>query len=108
MTLPSDRKAEQLSDDALLAAGREVLRHEAEELLRAADRFGFELVDAARKIEACRGRIIVSGIGKAGHIARKIAATLSSLGTPSFFLHKSLIQGLKPQICRLMFQKEFQ
>ena len=89
MTLPSDRKAEELSDEALLNAGRAVLRHEAEELIRASDRFGIELVQAARKIEACKGRIIVSGIGKAGHIGRKVAATLSSLGTPSFFLQAS-------------------
>ena len=89
MTLPSDRKAEELSDEALLNAGRAVLRHEAEELIRACDRFGIELVQAARKIEACKGRIIVSGIGKAGHIGRKVAATLSSLGTPSFFLQAS-------------------
>ncbi len=86
MTLPSDRQPEDLSDEQLLHAGREVLRHEAEELNRAADRFGNELVDAARIIEACRGRIVVSGIGKAGHIGRKVAATLASLGTPSFFI----------------------
>lgn len=86
MTLPSDRKPEALSDDQLLKTGREVLRHEAEELIRAADRLGMELVEAARLVEACKGRIVVSGIGKAGHIGRKVAATLSSLGTPSFFL----------------------
>ncbi len=86
VTLPSDRQPEKLSDEELLEAGRRVLRHEAEELERAASRFGAELVSAARLIEACRGRIVVSGIGKAGHIARKVAATLSSLGTPSFFL----------------------
>ncbi|MDY4033343.1 MAG: KpsF/GutQ family sugar-phosphate isomerase [Pyramidobacter sp.] len=89
MTLPSDRQPERLSDEELLKAGCQVLRHEAEELVRAADRFGFELVQAARLLEACKGRIVVSGIGKAGHIGRKIAATLSSLGTPSFFLQAS-------------------
>lgn len=89
MTLPSDRKPEKLTDEELLQAGCRVLRHEAEELEKAANRFGNELVEAARRIEACRGRIVVSGIGKAGHIGRKIAATLSSLGTPSFFLQAS-------------------
>jgi len=89
MTLPSDRLPEKLSDEELLEAGRQVLRHEAEELTRAADRFGSELVQAARLVEACKGRIVVSGIGKAGHIGRKVAATLSSLGTPSFFLQSS-------------------
>ena len=89
VTLPSDRQPEKLSDEDLLEAGREVLRHEAEELVRAAARFGMELVQAARIVEACKGRIVVSGIGKAGHVGRKVAATLSSLGTPSFFLQAS-------------------
>lgn len=89
IALPSDRQPEKLSDDELLNAARQVLRQEAKELNRAADRFGNEIVKAARLIEACRGRIIVSGIGKAGHIARKVAATLSSLGNPSFFLQAS-------------------
>ncbi|MBP3836583.1 MAG: KpsF/GutQ family sugar-phosphate isomerase [Pyramidobacter sp.] len=89
VTLPSDRQPEKLSDEELLEAGREVLRHEAEELVRAAARLGMELVQAARIVEACKGRIVVSGIGKAGHVGRKVAATLSSLGTPSFFLQAS-------------------
>ena len=89
MTLPTDRQPERLADDELLEAGRQVLRHEAEELVRASERFGNELVQAARLIESCKGRIVVSGIGKAGHIGRKVAATLSSLGTPSFFLQSS-------------------
>ena len=89
VTLPSDRQPEKLSDEELLEAGREVLRHEAEELVRASARFGMELVQAARIVEACKGRIVVSGIGKAGHVGRKVAATLSSLGTPSFFLQAS-------------------
>ncbi len=89
VTLPSDRQPEELDDLKLLETGRAVLRHEARELERAADRFGPELVAAARMIESCKGRIIVSGIGKAGHIGRKVSATLSSLGTPSFFIHAS-------------------
>ncbi len=89
VTLPSDRQPEKLDDAKLLETGRDVLRHEARELERAADRFGNELVAAARLIESCKGRIIVSGIGKAGHIGRKVSATLSSLGTPSFFIHAS-------------------
>ena len=38
-------------------------------------------------VKACRGRVIVTGIGKSGHIGQKIAATLASTGTPAFFLH---------------------
>lgn len=89
MNLPSDRRPENLPDEELLKAGCQVLRHEAHELMRAADHFGMELVQAARLLKACEGRIVVSGIGKAGHIGRKIAATLSSLGTPAFFLQAS-------------------
>jgi len=42
---------------------------------------------AVKDIAGCKGRIVLSGMGKAGHVAKKIAATLSSLGTPSFFVH---------------------
>jgi len=60
---------------------------EAEELTRAASRVGSELVEAARVIHRCEGRLVVVGMGKSGLVGRKIAATLASLGTPSFFLH---------------------
>jgi len=46
-----------------------------------------EWVKAARTIYGCAGRVVVVGLGKSGHVGRKISATLSSLGTPSFFLH---------------------
>ncbi len=48
---------------------------------------GQTFVDAARLIRAARGRVIVTGMGKSGHVGRKIAATLASTGTPSFFVH---------------------
>ena len=60
---------------------------EAAELTRAADRMDGEWVRAARAIHGCEGRVVVVGLGKSGHVGRKISATLSSLGTPSFFLH---------------------
>src|SRR5207249_8802473 len=44
-------------------------------------------LDAVGLILACRGRVVVSGVGKSGHIARKIASTLASTGTPAFFVH---------------------
>lgn len=75
------------SDEALLATGRAVLRDEARELESAAERLGVELVEAARLVHRCRGRVVVVGLGKSGLIGRKIAATLASLGTPAFFLH---------------------
>ena len=62
-------------------------RCEAGELLRAADNISYELVQAAKLIYECKGRVVVAGLGKSGHIGRKFSATLASLGTPSFFLH---------------------
>jgi arabinose-5-phosphate isomerase len=50
-------------------------------------RLGDDFVAAADAIYSCRGRVVVTGIGKSGHIARKLAATLASTGTPAFFVH---------------------
>ena len=73
--------------DELLELGREVLRLEADAVLSLVDRLGPSFVDALRLILACRGRVVVSGMGKSGHIGCKIAATLASTGTPAFFVH---------------------
>lgn len=75
------------ADDALLKLGREVLRIEADAVLGLVDRLGPSFVEAVRLVLGCRGRVVVSGIGKSGHIGRKIAATLASTGTPAFFVH---------------------
>ncbi|EFQ23330.1 KpsF/GutQ family protein [Aminomonas paucivorans DSM 12260] len=85
--LPYERESAPLTDGELLAVGRKVLEEEANALLRAASTLGDPLVRAARCVAACSGRVVVSGLGKSGLIGRKIAATLSSLGTPAFFLH---------------------
>ncbi len=71
----------------LLARAREVLRIEAEAVARLAERVDDSFADACRLILACTGRVVVSGIGKSGHVARKVAATFASTGTPAFFLH---------------------
>lgn len=86
-TLPWEREGRRLSDEELLQTGRAILHSEAAEIQRAAGRLGMELVRAARIIHGCSGRLVVVGLGKSGIIGRKIAATLASLGTPSFFLH---------------------
>ncbi len=85
--LPWERREEPFSDDELLDTGKEVLREEARAIERLAGRIGDELVRAARLITACRGRVVVSGLGKSGLVGRKIAATFASLGIPAFFLH---------------------
>ncbi|TGN62171.1 KpsF/GutQ family sugar-phosphate isomerase [Paracoccus liaowanqingii] len=64
-----------------------VLRQEGEALSRFAESLPVDFDAAVEKILATTGRIIVSGMGKSGHIGRKIAATLASTGTPSFFVH---------------------
>jgi arabinose-5-phosphate isomerase len=85
--LPWEREGVACGDDSLLRIGRAVLLSEAEELTRAAGSLDMELVRAARAVYGCRGRVVAVGVGKSGHIGRKVAATLASLGTPSFFLH---------------------
>jgi len=71
----------------LLEAGREVLRLEAGALEAVASRLGPEFVHAVDLLHGCEGRVVVTGVGKSGIIARKIAATLTSTGTPATFLH---------------------
>ncbi len=70
-----------------LALAREVLRIEAVAVDALADRLDAEFHQAMQVILACRGRVVVTGMGKSGHIASKIAATLASTGTPAFFVH---------------------
>jgi arabinose-5-phosphate isomerase len=71
----------------LLAFGRRALEIEAQALATLAPRLDRTFAAACRICLACEGRIVVTGMGKSGHIARKIAATLASTGTPAFFLH---------------------
>jgi arabinose-5-phosphate isomerase len=70
-----------------LALGRSVLATEAMAIDVLQHRLGDDFVAAADAIYSCRGRVVVTGIGKSGHIARKLAATLASTGTPAFFVH---------------------
>jgi arabinose-5-phosphate isomerase len=70
-----------------LDLAREVLHIEAAAVLALTQRIDDNFLQALNIILACEGRVIVSGMGKSGHIARKIAATLSSTGTPAYFVH---------------------
>lgn len=65
----------------------ETLKIEAAAVEALIDRVDNEFIAAVEKIMNCRGRVVVTGMGKSGHIGRKIAATLASTGTPSFFMH---------------------
>ena len=75
------------ADDDILARGREILRAAGEAVLRTAADLDDAFARAVRLLEGCSGRVVVTGIGKAGLVARKISATLASTGSPSHFLH---------------------
>lgn len=70
-----------------LVAGKRALAVEAEAIAAVAGRLGEEFARAGGLCLACRGRVVVTGMGKSGHVAGKIAATLASTGTPAFFMH---------------------
>jgi len=70
-----------------LELAQRVLRIESEAVLSMTERIDETFLNALSLILNCQGRVIVSGIGKSGHIARKIASTLASTGTPAFFVH---------------------
>jgi len=76
-----------VSSQSPVEAGRRVLRLEAEGVARAAERLDGRFAAAVDLLAAVQGRIIVSGVGKSGLIARKVAATLTSTGTPASYLH---------------------
>ncbi len=77
----------ELSNDELLAVARETLEIEASALERMSARLTGEFGDACRLCLATTGRVVVTGMGKSGHVSSKIAATLASTGTPAFFMH---------------------
>jgi arabinose-5-phosphate isomerase len=72
---------------SVLASARRTLDIEARALTELNQRLDTSVEQAVALMLACKGRVVVCGLGKTGHIARKIAATLASTGTPSFFLH---------------------
>lgn len=71
----------------LIRSGREVILIEAQAVKTLAERLDSGFAAACGLCLACRGRVIVTGMGKSGHVARKLAATLASTGTPSFYVH---------------------
>jgi len=76
-----------MSSAPLIARGRRVLATEAEAVAALEHRLGEPFAEACRLVLRCEGRVVVTGMGKSGHVGSKIAATLASTGTPSFFLH---------------------
>jgi arabinose-5-phosphate isomerase len=84
--MPESARRPEAADDTLTTA-RRVLTTEGQALLTLSDFLNDAFCHAVEMISAAEGRVIVSGMGKSGHIARKIAATLASTGTPAFFVH---------------------
>jgi arabinose-5-phosphate isomerase len=75
------------SDESLVDLGRQALTIEIDGLRAQLPRLGVDFARACRICLNCRGRVVVTGMGKSGHVGGKIAATLASTGTPSFFVH---------------------
>ena len=71
----------------LIASGRRVFEIERSEMERVGNRIGEAFAAACQLVLGSRGRVVATGMGKSGHIARKIAATLASTGTPAFYVH---------------------
>lgn len=76
-----------MTDHSYQNLGKAVLINEAEAIQALVDRIDERFHQACEMILACKGRIVVTGMGKSGHIGNKIAATLASTGTPAFFMH---------------------
>ena len=70
-----------------ISQGRNVISIECDALGQLANRIGESFDQACELILACQGRVVLVGMGKSGHIAGKLAATLASTGTPAFFVH---------------------
>ncbi|MGB0635789.1 MAG: KpsF/GutQ family sugar-phosphate isomerase [Gammaproteobacteria bacterium] len=79
--------SESHSKGSYVSIGHKVLQAEAKALTATAKNLGRNFHDAVDCILECKGRLVVIGVGKSGHIGRKISATLASTGTPSFFVH---------------------
>ena len=86
-SMQSRPRSAALDPDQLLARGRRVLETEVAAVAALQGRLGAAFVEACRLLHDCAGRVVVTGMGKSGHIGNKIAATLASTGTPAFFLH---------------------
>ncbi|HSV60637.1 MAG TPA: KpsF/GutQ family sugar-phosphate isomerase [Variovorax sp.] len=87
MSTPSPDSVPAFDPDAMLAHARATFDIEAQAVLGLKARVGTSFVEAVRRVLAVRGRVVVMGMGKSGHVGRKIAATLASTGTPAMFVH---------------------
>ncbi len=87
MTRKPIAKSDHFNREACIPVGQKVLQTEAKALKNIAESLDSSFVEAVGCILKCEGRLVVVGVGKSGHVGRKISATLASTGTPSFFVH---------------------
>ena len=87
MATPTASLAADIASDNAIDCARRVLDIEARAIAALKDHIGAEFARAVEIVLHCQGRVVVCGIGKSGHIARKLASTLASTGTPAFFVH---------------------
>ena len=85
--MPDKLTNQKVSNDELLALAREVLEIESRAVDALRSRLNEDFVAACQLCLNTRGRVVVTGMGKSGHVSNKIAATLASTGTPAFFMH---------------------
>ena len=76
-----------MEKEEIVAQGRHVLDMEADAIKKVSENLGEDFVKAVMQMFNTKGRVIVTGMGKSGHVGKKIAATLASVGTPAFFVH---------------------
>ena len=87
--LGTSLKKTTMQNKCIIETARKVLKIESDSIAALIDRIGQTFVDAVNLLDECRGKVILTGIGKSGLIGMKISGTLSSLGVPSVFLHAS-------------------
>ena len=83
---------EALTDEKIIDFCKEQIQKESDALLRVKSQVDEAYAQACRAILDCKGRVIVTGLGKTGHIGKKIAATMASLGIPAFFINPYQLQ----------------
>lgn len=74
-------------DRSLIEIAKSVIQTETDSILKLKNRIDNNFVKACQLLVSCKGKVVVIGMGKSGHIGRKIAATLASTGTAAFFVH---------------------
>ena len=77
------------ADDSIIDIAKNALKTEARALIKLSEKLPNDFTSLVDRIVAIKGRVIIAGVGKSGHVGRKISATLASTGTPSYFLHAS-------------------